>query len=221
MPKNLLKRKINFPRNLQKDEMYLKHGYIWKTELDSVSVHFNNQTCDFYIFLEQLPEYIIEKTKIYQTHHTRTYFGDNSKSIILAKSVGELEKKIKDLFLAYIVESSDIKKNKKIAIKFYNGQFEKELNISIKYTVFIEKVYFNEDGEISKIVNVKDDNGSYDSEIKNIDGIVYDYTEELEDAIKEIQGKLNESMDLFISKLDNSDSILELVKDSQHLLEQK
>ena len=60
MPKNIVTRGYIFPRNLKKDAMYLNHGYIWKSEQDKISIHFETQSCNFYVYLNQLPSYIVE-----------------------------------------------------------------------------------------------------------------------------------------------------------------
>jgi len=220
MPKNLLKRNIGFPRNLKTDKTYLKHGYIHKTDLDKISMHFDNKSCRFYVYLNQLPDYIVEATKIYQDGKVVRSSGESEDmNKLIAKSVEELEQKIRDLNTAYINESSNIERKKKIAIEFKNSNYENRLNVGIEYTIFIEKIYYKADGTIDKTINVRE-NSSFESELKNINGEIYDYSEELEYSIKKIQAKLHDSMKDFINKLGSGKELIEAIK-SHNLIENK
>ena len=220
MPKNIVTRGYIFPRNLKKDAMYLKHGYIWKSEQNKVSIHFETQSCNFYVYLNQLPSYIIENTKLFQEQSKIAQKRGGEDDVMLklmGKSIDELEKKIKDLINAYVNESSNIERTKKIAIKFDNSlSSDGKLLIGIKYKVFIEKKYLKSDGTINKTINVSD-SSVYETEDKNIEGQIFDYSEELVQNIVDIQNKLYTNMDMFIKMLGEGERFLESIK-SHNLL---
>ena len=220
MPKNIVTRGYIFPRNLKKDAMYLKHGYIWKSEQNKVSIHFETQSCNFYVYLNQLPSYIIENTKLFQEQSKiaqKRGGEDDAMLKLMGKSIDELEKKIKDLINAYVNESSNIERTKKIAIKFDNSlSSDGKLLIGIKYKVFIEKKYLKSDGTIDKTINVHD-SSAYETEDKNIEGQIFDYSEELVQNIVDIQNKLYANMDMFIKMLGEGERFLESIK-SHNLL---
>jgi hypothetical protein len=220
MAKNMLKRNIGYPRNLKKDTMYLKHGYIWKSELDKIAVHFHTQSCKFYILLEQLPEYIIEDTRLYQETSKdildRAYEGAK----IMDESVSGLEKKIKALFEAYITESSKVTRCKKIAVFLKNYQIHLDANIGVEYQIFSEKTYYKHDGTIDKIVNV-DINSNYETELKDIDGEIFDYSEELENNILALQKQMYDSMEVFIKTLGKGNGFISAIASHKKLIENK
>ena len=220
MPKNIVTRGYIFPRNLKKDAMYLKHGYIWKSEQNKVSIHFETKSCNFYVYLNQLPSYIIENTKLFQEQSKIAQKRGEEDDVMLklmGKSIDELEKKIKDLINAYVNESSNIERTKKIAIKFDNSlSSDGKLLIGIKYKVFIEKKYLKSDGTINKTINVSD-SSVYETEDKNIEGQIFDYSEELVQNIVDIQNKLYTNMDMFIKMLGEGERFLESIK-SHNLL---
>lgn len=213
MAKNIVTKSYTFPRNLKKDTMYLNYGYIWKTEQDKISIHFETQSCNFYVYLNQLPDYLVEDTKLFQEQSkiAQKRGGENDDMLrLMGKSVEELEKKIKDLINAYISESTNIEKTKKIAIKFDNLLLNGKLLIDIKYKIFIEKKYLKSDGTIDKIINVSD--SVYETEDKNVEGQIFDYNEELVQNIIDIQNKLYANMNMFIKMLGNGEKFLESIK---------
>lgn len=69
---------------------------------------------------------------------------------------------------------------------------------------------------VDKIINICN-LSTYETEDKNIEGQIFDYNEELEQNIIDIQNKLYANMDMFIKMLGEGERFLESIK-SHNLL---
>ena len=217
MPKNLLKRNVLEPRNLEKDNMYLKYGYKMKSEFVKYSIHFTNSTCEFYIYRDQFPEYIIQKISSVPNLFSKGGGEDDSEYRMSAESIPRLEQKIKDVFSLYLNEYIKIKRNKKIMLSFRNDLSQDSVNIGIKYIVFIEKVYFGLDGNASQTKNVSLERDERLIDLSHHNGELFDYSEELENKIKSMQKNLSSNMKTFVDSVLKNDDFLLKGKDESFI----
>jgi len=207
MPKNLMKVNIFEPYEF-KDTPAAKSHYNGRTKSSPTSYSFHFDTKHnggmFYIEWEQIPQFILDKTELY-----RSKLGYKR---LQAPSAPELQRKINELFQAYMREYSEIKYTKKIGLSLRNNLGKimtniDELLIGIKYIIFYTKTYYNEDGAVFEEVNVKSKD-TYDSEIKTNEYDVYEYSIELEDSIIGLQESMYNGMKEFIKNMGSEKEII-------------